>query len=99
MRYSCEKITTYNNVKVFCESVKPALYLFKSPRVKINLTRIRLVIAHVTLTHAIFSNRETARLWKRRASYNDRLASSSKSHNIEKNVRNRIFAGKVNKKG
>jgi hypothetical protein len=99
MRYLCEKTAIYKNVKMFCDSAKPTLYLFKIPRVRIYLTRIRLIAAHATLTHATLNNRKTARLRKRRASYSDRLASSSKSHSIEENVRNKVFAGEINKKG
>jgi hypothetical protein len=99
MRYSCKKTVTYKNIRMLCGNVKPILYFFKTPRVRIYLTRIRLVAAHATLIHATLSNRETARLEKRKASYNDRLASSSKSHSIEKSVRSRVFAGKINKKG
>jgi hypothetical protein len=62
MRYSCEKTTTYNNVKMFYGNVKSIFHFFKIPRVRKYLTRIRLIAAHVTLTHAILSNRETARL-------------------------------------
>jgi hypothetical protein len=99
MRYSCEKTATYNNIKMLCGSAKPILHLFKIPRVRIDLTRIRLIAAHATLAHAIFNNRETVRLGKRRANYSDRLASNLKSHNIEESVRSRIFANKVGKKG
>jgi hypothetical protein len=98
MRYSCKKTATYNNVKVFCGNIKPIFYFFKIPRAKIYFTRIRLVIAHVTLIYATFSNRGTARFWERKTSYGDRLVSSLKSHSIEKSVRSRIFAGKANKK-
>jgi hypothetical protein len=80
------------------DSIKPAFYFFKIPRARIGLTRIRLVIAHVTLAHTTFNSRGTARLKKKRASYSDRLASSLRSHSIEKNVKNRVFAGKANKK-
>jgi hypothetical protein len=62
MRYLCEKIATYKNVKVFCGSAKPILYLFKTPRVRIYPTRIYLVAAHATLAHAILNSRGTARL-------------------------------------
>jgi hypothetical protein len=61
MRYLCKKIATYNNVKVFCGNIKPTFYFFKILRVRKYLTRIRLIIAHVTLAYAIFSNRETAK--------------------------------------
>jgi hypothetical protein len=98
MRYLCKKIAIYNNVRMFCESVKSAFYLFKIPRVKIDFTRIRLIIAHVTLAHAIFNNSGTARLKKRRANYSDRLTSSSRSHSIEKSIKSRVFAGKINEK-
>jgi hypothetical protein len=84
---------------VLCGNVKPILYLFKIPRARIYPTRIRLIAAHVTLTHATFSNREMARFGKKRASYNDRLVSSSRSHSIEKNIKSRVFAGKANKEG
>jgi hypothetical protein len=83
---------------VLCDSTKPAFYLFKILRVRIGLTRIRLVAAHVTLAYATFNNKGTARLRKRRASYSDRLASSLKNHSIEENIKSRVFAGKVNKK-
>jgi hypothetical protein len=99
MRYSYKKTAIYKNVKVLYGSIKPTFHFFKIPRVRIYFTRIRLIAAHATLTHATLNNKKTARLKKKRASYSDRLASSSKSHNIEKNVRNRIFAGKANKKG
>jgi hypothetical protein len=80
------------------DSVKPAFYLFKTPRARIGLTRIYLITAHVTLAHATLNNRRLARLKKRRTSYSDRLASSLKNHNIEKNMRSRVFAGKADKK-
>jgi hypothetical protein len=83
---------------VLCDNIKPAFYLFKIPRARIGFTRIRLVIAHATLVHATLNNRKTARLRERKASYNDRLVSSLRNYNIEKNVRNKIFAGKINKK-
>ena len=98
MRYLYEKTAIYKNVRVLCGSVKSTFYLFKIPRVRIYFTRIRLVTAHVTLTYATFSNRRTARLRKKRASYNDRLALSSRSYSVEKSMKNRIFAGKINKK-
>jgi hypothetical protein len=98
MRYSYKKTATYKNARVFCDNAKPILYFSKIPRAKIHFTRIRLVTAHATLAHTTLNNRRTARFKKKRASYSDRLASSSKSHNIEKNVRSRVFAGKVNKK-
>ena len=60
--------------------------------------RICLIIAHVTLVYAIFNNKKTAKLKKRKASYSDRLVSSLRNYNVEKNVRNRVFAGKANKK-
>jgi hypothetical protein len=99
MRYLYEKTATYNNVNMFCGSVKPIFYFFKIPRAKIHFTRIRLIVAHVTLTHATLSNRGTARLWERRASCDDRLASSLRSHSIEKSVKSRVFVGKANKEG
>jgi hypothetical protein len=99
MRYLCEKTATYKNVRVFCGNTKPTLHLSKTPKVKIDFTRIRLITAHATLAHATLSNRETARLKKRKTSYNDRLASNLKNHNIEENMRSRVFADKVNKKG
>jgi hypothetical protein len=99
MRCLCEKIATYNNISMLCGSIKPTFHFFKIPRVRIYLTRIRLVVAHVTLIYAILSNRGTARLWERRASCDDRLASSLRNYNVEENVRNRVFAGEVNKKG
>jgi hypothetical protein len=99
MRYSCKKTAIYKNIKVLCGSAKPIFYLFKTPRVRIYFTRIRLIAAHVTLAHATFNSRRTARLKKRKASYNDRLTSSSRSHNVEKNVRSRVFANKINEKG
>jgi uncharacterized C2H2 Zn-finger protein len=83
---------------MLCDSVKPALYFFKIPRARIGFTRIRLIIAHVTLAHATLNNRGTARLKKRKASYSDRLASSLKSYSIEENVRSKIFASEINKK-
>jgi hypothetical protein len=98
MRYSCEKTATYNNVKIFCGNAKSIFYLFNTPRVRKYLTRIRLVIAHATLTHATLSNKKTARFWKRRASCGDRLTSSLKNHSVEKNVRSRVFASKIDKK-
>jgi hypothetical protein len=97
MRYLCKKIAIYNNIRVLYDSAKPIFYLFKIPRARIDFTRIRLITAHVTLAHATFSNKKTARLKKRRASCNDRLISSSRSYNIEKNMRNRVFANKINK--
>jgi hypothetical protein len=99
MRYSYKKIAIYNNVKVLCDNAKSAFYLFKIPRVRIDFTRIYLIAAHVTLAYAIFSSKRTARLRKRKASYSDRLVSNLRSHNIEKNVRNRVFANKIDKKG
>jgi hypothetical protein len=99
MRYSCKKTATYKNVKMLCGSTKPTFHLSKTPRARIDLTRIRLIIAHATLAHATFSNRETARLGKKKANYSDRLVSSSRNYNVEKNVRSRVFAGKINKKG
>jgi hypothetical protein len=98
MRYSCKKTATYNNIKIFCGNAKSTFHLFKTPRAKKYLTRIRLIITHVTLTHTTLSNRETARLRKRKASYGDRLASSLESYNVEKSVKSKVFAGKVNKK-
>jgi hypothetical protein len=97
MRYSCKKTVIYKNIRVFCGNVKPTFYFFKIPRVKIYLTRICLIAAHVTLAYATFNSKETVRLRKRKASYSDRLASSSKSHNVEKSIRSRVFAGKINK--
>jgi hypothetical protein len=97
MRYSCEKTVIYKNVKILCGSAKPTLHFFKIPRARIYLTRIRLIAAHVTLTHATLNSKGTARLRKRKASYSDRLVSSSRSYSIEKNIRNKIFAGEVNK--
>jgi hypothetical protein len=97
MRYLYEKITTYKNARMLCGNAKPTFHLSKTPRAKIDPTKIRLIAAHATLTHATLNNKKTARLRKRKASYSDRLASSSRSHSIEKNVRNRVFAGKANK--
>jgi hypothetical protein len=99
MRYLYEKTAIYKNIKIFCGNAKPILYFFKIPRVRIYSTRIRLVAAHVTLIHATLNNRGTARLEKRKASYSDRLTSSSRSHNVEKSMRNKIFANKINEKG
>jgi hypothetical protein len=62
MRYLCEKIAIYNNVRVLRGNVKLIFYLFKTPRVRKYLIKIRLVVAYATLAHAILSNRETARL-------------------------------------
>jgi hypothetical protein len=98
MRYLYKKTATYNNIRILCDNAKPIFHLSKTPRVRINPTRIRLIIAHVTLAHATLNSKETARLKKKRASYSDRLASSSRSHNIEKNIKNRVFAGKADKK-
>jgi hypothetical protein len=98
MRYLYEKTATYNNVKMLYGNIKSILHLSKTPRVRINPTRIRLVAAHVTLIHATLSSRKTAKLRKRRANYSDRLISSSKNHNIEKSIRSKVFAGKINKK-
>jgi hypothetical protein len=98
MRYLYKKIVTYKNVRMFCGSAKPTFHLFKTPRVRIYLTRIRLIAAHATLTHTTLSNRGTAKLRERRASYSDRLASSSRNHNIEKSIKSKVFAGKANKK-
>jgi hypothetical protein len=98
MRYLCKKTAIYKNVKMLCGNAKPILYLFKTPRARIYLTRIRLIAAYVTLAHTIFSSRGTVRLKKRRASYSDRLASSSRSHNVEKNMKSRVFADKINEK-
>jgi hypothetical protein len=98
MRYLYKKTATYNDVRVLCGSVKPTFYLFNIPRVRKYLTRIRLVVAHATLAYAIFSNRGTVRLGERRASYGDRLASSLGSYSVEKSVRSRVFASKINKK-
>jgi hypothetical protein len=99
MRYSCKKTAIYKNTKILCGNAKSTFYLSKTPRARIYLTRIRLVTAHATLIHATLSNRETARFKKRRANYSDRLASSSKSHNIKKSMKSRVFAGEANKKG
>jgi len=98
MRYSYKKIVTYKNVKMFYGSAKLIFYFFKIPRVKIYFTRIRLIVAHVTLAHTTLSNKGTARLKKRKASYSDRLISNSRSHSIEKSVKSRVFAGEINKK-
>jgi hypothetical protein len=98
MRYSYKKTTTYNNIKVFYGNIKPIFYLSKTSRARINLTRIRLIITHATLAHATFNSKKTARLKKKKASYNDRLISSLRNYNVEKSVKNRIFAGKTNKK-
>jgi hypothetical protein len=84
MRYLCEKTATYNNIRILCGSAKPTFYLFKIPRVRKHLTRIYLIIAHVTLAHTTLSSKETARLKKKRASYGDRLASSLRNHNIKR---------------
>jgi hypothetical protein len=97
MRYSYKKTTIYKNAKMLCDNVKPTFHLFKIPRAKIYLTRIRLIAAHATLAHATFNSKGTARLKKRKANCSDRLASSSKSHNVEKSIRNRVFAGKADK--
>jgi hypothetical protein len=99
MRYLCEKTVIYKNIKMLCGNAKPIFHFFKIPRARIYPTRIRLIAAHATLAHTTFSNKETARFRKRRASYSDRLASNSRNHNIEKNIRNRVFAGEANKKG
>jgi hypothetical protein len=99
MRYSYKKIAIYKNIRILCGSIKSTFHLFKIPRARIYLTRIRLIAAHATLTHATLSNKETARLKKRRASYNNRLASNSRSHNIKESVKSRVFAGKANKEG
>jgi hypothetical protein len=98
MRYSCKKTVIYKNARMLCDNIKPILHLSKIPKAKIYPTRIRLVAAHVTLTHATLNNRRTVRLKKRKASYSDRLASSSRSHNIEKNVKSKVFASKADKK-
>jgi hypothetical protein len=71
MRYLCEKTVIYKNVKMPCGNVKLILYLFKTPRVRIYFTRIRLIVAHVTLAHATLNNKKTARFRERRASYSD----------------------------
>jgi hypothetical protein len=99
MRYSCKKTVTYKNAKVLYDNIKPTFHLSKTPKVRIYPTRIRLVTAHATLTYATLNNKGTARLRKKRASYSDRLASSSRNHNIEENVRSRVFANKANKEG
>jgi hypothetical protein len=62
MRYLCEKIATYNNVKMLYSNVKFIFYFFKIPRVKIYFTRIRLIVTHVTLAHATFNSKKTIRL-------------------------------------
>jgi hypothetical protein len=62
MRYLCEKITIYNNVRMLRGNIKSILYFFKIPRAKIYLTRIRLVVAHAILIYATLSNKRTARL-------------------------------------
>jgi hypothetical protein len=84
MRYLYEKTAIYNNIKMFCGSAKPTFYFFKTPRARKYSTRIRLVITHVTLAHAIFNNRETARLRKKKASYGDRLASNLRNHSVKR---------------
>jgi hypothetical protein len=99
MRCSCKKTIIYKNIRMLCGNAKPTFHLFKIPRVKIYPTRIRLIAAHATLAYATLNNKRTARLKKRKASYSDRLASNSKSHSIEKNVKSRVFAGKANKEG
>jgi hypothetical protein len=99
MRCLCEKTATYNNVSMLYDNIKFTFHLSKIPRVRIYLTRIRLITAHVTLAHATLSNKRTARLWERKASYDDRLASRLRNHNIEKNVRSRVFANKADKEG
>jgi hypothetical protein len=99
MRYSYKKTATYKNAKMLGGSTKPTLHLSKTPRAKIDSTRIRLIIAHATLAHATLNNRRTARLRKRKANYSDRLASNSRSHNIKKNVKSKVFADETNKKG
>jgi hypothetical protein len=96
MRYSCKKITTYNNIKVFCGNIKPIFHFFKTPRAKKYLTRIRLIITHATLAHATLSSGRTAKFRKRKASCGDRLASNLKSHSVEKSIKSRVFAGKAN---
>jgi hypothetical protein len=99
MRCSCEKTATYNNASMLCGSAKPTLHLSKTPRARIHPTRIRLVAAHATLAHATLSSRGTARLWERRASCDDRLASSLRSHSVEESVRSRVFAGEADEEG
>jgi hypothetical protein len=84
MRYSCKKTATYNNVKMFYDNAKSTFYFSKTPRVRKYLTRIRLIITDATLIHATLSNRGTARLWKRKASYDDRLISNLRSHSIKR---------------
>jgi hypothetical protein len=96
MRYLYKKTATYKNIKMLGGSAKPTFHLFKTPRVRIDPTRIRLIATHATLIHATFSNRGTARLKKKKANYSDRLASNSRSHNIEENIKNRVFAGEAN---
>jgi hypothetical protein len=71
MRYSCKKTVTYKNVRVLCGNIKLTFHFSKIPRIRIYLTRIRLIAAHVTLVHAIFNNKGTARLRERKASYSD----------------------------
>jgi hypothetical protein len=95
MRYSCKKTAIYNDVKVFCGSVKPTFYFFNISRARKYLTRIYLIIAHATLAHATLSNRGTARLGKRRASCGDRLASSLGNYSVKKSMRSRVFANKI----
>jgi hypothetical protein len=99
MRYLCEKTAIYKNVRVLYGNIKLIFYFFKIPRVRINLTKIRLIVTHVTLAHATFSNRGTARFGKRKTSCSDRLASSSRNYSIEESVRSRVFAGEADKKG
>jgi hypothetical protein len=99
MRYSCKKTAIYKNVRVLYDSAKPTFHFSKTSRAKIHLTRIRLVAAHATLAHATLSNKRTVRLKKRRASYNDRLVSNSRSYSVEKSVRSRVFANKTDKEG
>jgi hypothetical protein len=99
MRYLYEKIATYNNIKVLCGNIKPIFYFSKIPRAKKYLTRIRLITAHVTLTHATLNNRKTAKFGKRKASCGDRLTSSLENYSVEKNVKSKVFVNKTNKKG
>jgi hypothetical protein len=99
MRYLYKKTATYKNIKMLYDSAKPTFHLSKISRARIDPTRIRLITAHATLAHTTLNNRETARLKKKRASYSDQLVSSSRSHSIEKNIKNRVFADKTNKKG
>ena len=84
MRYLYKKTATYNNVRVFCGNAKFIFHFFKIPRAKKYLTRIRLIVTHVTLAHATLNNKETAKLRKRRASYSDRLISSLRNYSVKR---------------